>query len=158
MSDFALDNLDRARLDWPEPILIDLISEYYSDAPSGRDGITAARLHVRFLHELIEGEARRAAFLRLELIACCAARGFGMPALELADDAAFRELTRIVDARFRNSARMRQHFRRRLEDAVERLPTRSRPTQPPAAVRLLSAVRANWQRPPQIRHKLAANG
>lgn len=159
MSDPALDELDRMRFDWPEPILIDLICEQYRGTADANDRITAARRHARFLHELIEGVPRRSAFLRLELIACCAPNGISMQMIEAADDAAFQELTGIIESRFRNSPRMRFHFLERLDNALARLPERSQPRRTAATVRVLTTARNHWERPAQQSvRKLVVNG
>lgn len=159
MSEFALDDLDRARLDWPEPVLIDVISTFYRVPPNEGAPITMARLHMRFIRELVEGAPREAAFLRLELIACCAARGIGVSAIEEADHAAFRELVAIVEGRFRNSPRLRLHFTQRLYEALRRLPERAEPRRPVAPVRALTAARGTAGRVPfQFKRKLAVNG
>ena len=159
MSDFALDDLDRARLDWPEPVLIDVIKDCYRVAPDAADTGAAARLHVRFLRELVEGGPREAAFLRLEMIAACAARGICFAAIEAADYAAFRELANIVEGRFRNSPRLRIHFTQSLCEALRRLPERAEPPRQTANVRVLAAARSNAGRVPhRVGQRLAVNG
>ena len=107
------------RFEWPEPLVIDAIAECYDQT---QDWMVAARSHASFLRELIEGEPRRSASLRLQLISVCAARGIDPVTIETADKAAFRELTRIVQARFRNSPRLRLQHIRRLRAALDCLP------------------------------------
>jgi hypothetical protein len=127
VSDLALDDLDRDRFDWPEPLLIDAVLEAY-DRPSGSAGaLTAARLQVKFLRALFDGEKRDAAFLRMEVIACCTARGIALASMEAADCAAFRDLVAIVERRFRTSPRLRHHFTQRLCDALTQLPRGTEP-------------------------------
>jgi hypothetical protein len=159
MPEFAQDDLDRARLDWPEAALIDLIKETYEKAPNVVDAAAPARLHARFLRSLVESDGQDLVFPRLELIACCAARGIGIAAIEAADHAAFRELITIVEARFRTSARMRLHFARRLHAALGRLPSRAVPRKEPAQVQVLATARsqASVSRM-QIGGRVAVNG
>jgi hypothetical protein len=141
MSDFTLDELDRGRFDWPEPLLIEAILEAY-DRPAGSAGsvgaLTAARLQVKFLRALIDGERRDAACLRMEVIACGAARGIDLAAIEAADCAAFRDLVAIVESRFRTSPRLRLHFTQRLCDGLARLPRDDQPAAETATVRQLN--------------------
>lgn len=120
----VLDDLARARFAWPEAVLIDLISESYGEPPGEIERMAAARLHVRFLHELTDGDARKAVVLRLDLIACCAARGIAIAAIEAADAAAFREIISIVRTRFRNSPRLQLQALQHLHAALSRLPRR----------------------------------
>lgn len=107
MTIIALDELQRTRLDWPEPLVLDLITEIYGSVSAHEDIWTAARLHARFLRGLIEGETRLASTARLELIASCAARGIDPGAIERAEQAVFRELSGLAHTRFRNSPRLR---------------------------------------------------
>lgn len=129
MTHAPLDDLDRTRFNWPEPMLIDLVSNTYGEAHALATRIGLAREHVRFLRELVEGDRRQAAFLRLELMANAAARGVTRSLIETADTVAEAELHRLVEARFRNSPRLLAEFDKRLKDGFARLPppTASRP-------------------------------
>jgi hypothetical protein len=147
MSNLPLDDLDRTRLDWPEPVLIDLICDSYGTGPSLSERVIAARLQVLFLRELVEGDLRQAAFRRLELIAACTSRNIGLDAIETADTVAFAELIRIVETRFRNSPKLRQRSLLRLYEARDRLPTRAEPRQQSASVRTLPVGRVAMIRP-----------
>lgn len=122
MTHAPLDDLDRTRFNWPEPVLIDLISTIYGEAHALATRISIAREHVRFLRELVEGDRRQAAFLRLELMARAAAQGLARDLLETADKVAQTELHRLVHARFRNSPRFLAEFSQRLNEGFARLP------------------------------------
>lgn len=122
MTHTPLDDLDRTRFNWPEPVLIDLISTMYGEAHALATRIALAREHVRFLRELVEGDRRQAAFLRLELMSRAAAQGLTRDILETADKVAHAELQRLVVARFRNSPRLLGEFTQRLNEGFARLP------------------------------------
>lgn len=123
----ALDELQRTRLDWPEPLVLDLITEIYGSVSAHQDIWTAARLHARFLRGLIEGETRPASAARLELIATCAARAVDPEAIERAEQTVFRELTGLAHTRFRNSPRLRLQVLARLATAQDALSKRAKP-------------------------------
>jgi hypothetical protein len=127
---------------WPDCLLIDAIHETYQRDCSA-DTLPAAKLHARFVQELIEGSLRTAAFLRLELILCCAGRDIQTSVIERADLAAFRELADFVAIRYRNSPRMRLELFQRLKDALCRLPPRE-PKPRPGVIHVLAESR----RPP----------
>ncbi len=112
----ALDNSQRSRFNWPEPLVLDLIGECYGAHDDG-DRWTAARHHARFLRDLVEGETMHTPAARLELMACCVARGIGADLIEAAEQAVIDELVSLVQMRFRNSPQTRDFFLRRLQAA-----------------------------------------
>jgi hypothetical protein len=104
---------NRHGFDWPEPLIIDLVSEVYGGLPP-RERRDVARLHARALRQQVEGDRRDAALCRLDLLAACAARGVSVSSIEEADRLVFAELLAIARCRYRLSPQ-------RCEATVDRL-------------------------------------
>lgn len=139
MTRHALDDLDRVRFDWPEPLVIDLIGDQYRDVAGFPERMTIARLQANALRALFDDAENPSLDPRLELIVYCAARGIGPAWIARADRAVFWELTKIVAKRFRTSPRARAEVREMLHAALGRLATETPPARRPAAPALARA-------------------
>ena len=108
-------------LDWPEPLVIDIVSERFPDIVVRDERMTLARLQAQALREAYAGRDRRAAAARVELIAFCAARGIPAERIARVDLAVFHELGQIAATRFRTSPRVRIEICRRLDVALAKM-------------------------------------
>ena len=129
-------------LDWPEPLVIDIVSERFPDIVTRAERLALARLQAQALREAYAGRDRRAAAARVELIAFCAARGISAERIARVDLAVFHELGQIATSRFRTSPRQQSEIYRRLEVALEkiRMTSRATPTAGAAPLRPLAAI------------------
>ena len=135
--------VEDADFHWPEPLVIDIVSERYPDVASWSERMTLARLQAQALFEIYAGRDRAAAAARLELITFCAARDIGPERIARVDVAVFKELAHLATTRFRTSPRTSESILRKLETAVERVcpaPPRRQPAAP--AYRAAPALRA----------------
>ena len=108
-------------LDWPEPLVIDIVSERFPDIVAREERMALARLQAQALREAYAGRDRRAAAARVELIAYCAARCISTERIARVDLAVFHELSQIASTRFRTSPRLQTEICRKLAAALERI-------------------------------------
>ena len=123
-----------AELDWPEPLVIDIVCERYPDIAPRSERLALARLQAQALREAYLGRDRRAAAARVDLIAFCAARGIASERIARVDLAVFWELEQIAGTRFRTSPRQRAEIGRRLEAAMETVRAQAPRSGAPAAI------------------------
>ena len=126
---------------WPEPLVIDIVSERYPDVAAWPERMMLARLQAQALFEVYAGRDRPAAAARLELIAFCAARDIGPERIARVDVAVFKELAHLATARCRTSPRTAESILRKLETALERV-CPAAPRRPPTPYRAAPGLRA----------------
>lgn len=105
---------------WPEPLIIDLLSEHYEIADH-RARIAVARTHASILRTLLDDASCSAETLRRDLLTFCAAFGIDAGQIAAGERAVFLELARLVVTRFRRSDRQRDALALGLHVGVSRL-------------------------------------
>lgn len=118
MAPSFFDDLDRARFDWPEPYVVDLLSEHYASHLTGAAARSLVRQHQVVLRATLEKSPADAARLRDQLATSARAMGLDPAVMARVEAAVVRELTHIVDTRFRHSPRLRDAHVDRLRRLV----------------------------------------
>ena len=134
MDQFRFGDLGYHEFDWPECLVVDLLFDHYRAWVDRDDCIVLAKLQQRALHDLYNGDTRRSASTRRDLIDYATGHGLDLDLVDRADRLVFWDLIKLVKVRFRTSPRSRVAMAERLYQALGRLVEDPLPARPPVAV------------------------
>lgn len=118
MTPMTIDNLDRARFPWPEPLVIEVICDNYEGLLPHDHKLPLAKVQAALLRETFEHDTPYGSRLRTDFLQRCATIGLSGAVIARIDAAVVAELLNLAGQRFRNSIRLREAFCGRLKAAL----------------------------------------